>query len=292
MTIPLRHRETLVIGLILVLFGIGLTWQSWPDHQFHLWVLDVGQGDAILIQTPQDEQILIDGGPDDRVLLEMARHMPFWDHRIEHVILSHNHADHLAGLLEVARRYEIGEVWLSGAVHTTPEFTSWLEIIRDRQIPIRVVRAGDQATWGGVDLTVLHPLTDQTKILPKNQHDATIITKLTYHDFSVLLTGDIEEEHERDLLAAHCPTGPTDCPNLQSTILKVPHHGSKSGLLPDFLAAVRPKAAIISCGQGNPYGHPHPSILQRLSAAAIPTFRTDTEGTIRVDADGQVTPDT
>jgi competence protein ComEC len=250
--------------------------------------LDVGQGDAIFVTTPSGEQILVDGGPSDQVLVELGNHMPFWDRSLDLVILSHPHADHLTGLIEVARRYRIGALWLSGAVHTTPEFLSWLETIRDRDIPVETVLAGTEKTLGEVQLEVLYPPTDQTGIRPANQHEATVVVRLEHGAQTVLLTGDLESGEEKTLVETYCPDLHRPCPKLQADFLKVPHHGSKSGLEPDFLAAVAPKAAAISSGFKNPYGHPHVSILERLKSLNILTYRTDLNGTIELRADGSV----
>ncbi len=273
--------------LKLIVYGSVFIWILWlveraePDAGFHLWILDVGQGDAILVQTPGGQQILIDGGPGDRVLPELAKHMPFWDRTIEQVILTHNHADHLSGLIEVGRRYTFKNVWLSGAIHTTPEYLSWLELLRDRQIPTSIVWAGSQTKIDAVDLKVIFPLTDQTGLRPANQHAATVVTRLTYQDLSVLLTGDLEEDHEATLVEALCPDR-LNCPNLAAQVLKVPHHGSQTGLLPAFLQAVNPEIAVISCGRNNPYGHPTQTILTRLGQANIDIYRTDQDGTVAI----------
>ena len=266
---------------ILISSGLFSLWQARPDGRFHLWVFDVGQGDAIFIQTPDRHQILLDGGPDDRVLVELGKHMPFWDRSIDLVILSHPHTDHLTGLIDVARRYQIGQVWMSGALHTTPEFASWLAVLADRHISNLPVWAGKTIDLDTAHLEVIYPLSDQTAVRPTNQHDATVVVKLTTaDDHAALLTGDLETEQEAKIVAADCPDQVRPCAKLHANLLKVPHHGSKTGLEPDFLAAIAPQDAIISCGQRNPYGHPHALTLERLVAAHIPIWRTDTEGTI------------
>lgn len=272
----------LLVGLLLFVAF------EWPDHQFHLWVLDVGQGDAILIQTPGDQQILVDGGPGDAVIPAISARMPFWDRTIERIILTHPHADHLTGLVEVLRRYQVGEIWVSGAAHTTPEYRAWAELIAARGIPTRIVHAGDRLAIDGVGIAVLFPFDDFFDQVPKQQHDATLVTKVSYGELDVLLTGDIDEEHEETMLLTHCASQPDPCPALAAEILKVPHHGSRTGILPAFLAAVGPTSAIISSGAGNRYGHPHPSILEKLTIADVDTYRTDTHRTVEVRADGSV----
>ncbi len=287
--------QSFLLSVLVWLVGLGiLAWTQWPDGQFHLWMLDVGQGDALLIQTPHAQQILIDGGPTDQVLPQLGRHMPFWDRRIEMIILSHDHADHLAGLLPILERYQVDRVWMSGAIHTTPEYLHWVTLLRDKHISTDIVWAGKETTVDGVGLQVLFPLSDKTGIRPPNQHDATVVVRVDVADARILLTGDLEVAHERALLDAYCEgsPSPTACPELAANILKVPHHGSKSGSTADFLAAIRPSYALISAGARNSYGHPAPLTLQRLAAAQAKIFRTDQNGAVRVDiAPLRVTPE-
>lgn len=266
--------------VVFLLVMVALILRDLPDGRFHAWVLDVGQGDAILIQTPGGDQILIDGGPSNQVIPALSARMPFWDRTIERVVLSHPHADHLDGLIDVATRYRIGEVWQSGATHTTADYTSWQNVLAERQIPTRAVKAGDILEWGGLTFEVLFPLDNALGQAPKDQHDATVVIRALIEGRSLLLTGDIDEDYERAILAAWCPDR---CEHLDSDILKVPHHGSRTGLLPDFLEKISPEVAIVSVGEKNLYGHPHTSILERLTQAGIRTLRTDRDGTVEVD---------
>lgn len=285
-----RFHRMLIASLLGVIWLSALVVHDWPDGQFHVWLLDIGQGDAILVQEASGAQILIDGGPGDQIIPALSARMPFWDRTIERVVLSHPHADHLDGLVEVAKRYTIGEVWVSGAEHTTPDYQAWEELLRARDIPVRFVGAGQRVTRGDLRFEFLHPIDGQIGQVPAEQHDATVVARLVMPQGSILLTGDIDEGHERDILDAWCPPPVvTPCPALQSTVLKVPHHGSRSGLLPEFLTAVAPQAAIISVGEGNAYGHPHPTILERLAAQGIAIYRTDHDQTIELRVrDGQL----
>lgn len=291
---PVRANYLLVLGFLLVSFG-WLTWQTWPDRRFHLWVLDVGQGNAELIVTPKNQQILYDGGPDDAILAELGRHMPFWDRKIEYVIISHFHADHITGLIEIMRRYEIGELWLSGASYTTHEYKELMQLVSARTIPTRIVTAGEQETIDNVTLSILHPFETMAGATPVDPHDANIVVQVTIQDRSVLLTGDLDEQHEEAILASFCPLPfPEPCPPLASDVLLVPHHGSGSGLQPEFLRAVDPRSAIISAGARNRFGHPHPTILDRLTELGIEIWRTDHNGTLGIELVGSdlvVTPD-
>lgn len=275
--------QLLFLTLILVGYLAWLIWQSWPDSQFRFWVLDVGQGNAELIVTPDNHQILYDGGPDDTILLELGRRMPFWDRTIEYVIISHFHADHITGLIEVLRRYQVGEIWISGATYTTDQYHELMELIRDQAIPMRIVAAGDSLAIDGLDLTILYPLVPVADTNPSDPHDATLVVKVTALGHTFLLTGDLDERHEEELIKYWCELpGPVACPALASDFLMVPHHGSQFGLDTQFLEAVQPTSAAIPVGRRNRFGHPHSLILERLIAAGVEFWRTDQDGSIDV----------
>lgn len=236
-----------------------------------LSIFDVGQGDAILVTTPHRQHILIDGGPDGTVLTRLGTAMRFHEHTIDLMIVSHNHADHITGLNRVLTRYDVKNVWLSGAIHTTNEYVELVKNLRDKHIPTRVVWAGADEALDGVRLHVVFPLASQEGARPDDQHDATVVVRACYVTCA-LLTGDLNEGHERAMVDSAA--------ELAAAVLKVPHHGSATGLLPVFLARVNPQFAVISVGAGNSFGHPAPSILARLKEANVATFRTDQNGTV------------
>lgn len=251
-----------------------------PTPELSLYIFDVGQGDSILLQK-QNEQVLIDGGPSAKILEHLSRVLPFGDKTIELAILSHNHADHLIGLNDVLRNYEVGEIWWSGAVHDTKEYQEWRDLLETKKLNQKVVWRGEKKELPiGTQLTVVAPATDQEGKMPKNQHESTVVIKLVYSQFSALLTGDIEEPIEEEMVKEV----PSD---LEAQVLKVPHHGSNNGLLPAFLRAVNPEVAIISAGRQNQYGHPHQSTLKKLAEAGVKTYRTDKDGTIKIETNGQ-----
>lgn len=253
------------------------------SNALDVYFLNVGQGDAIYGRTPTGEDFLIDGGPNNKVLSELGKVMSFWDREIDLVIATHNHSDHIGGLDDVLEKYEVKEIWISGSIHTTQTYFKFLEAAKKEKengAALEVVKAGDQISLGDATFRVLFPLKSQEGSQPSDQHDATLVTKLSYGDIDYLLTGDINEGHEQEILNSSFDI-------LNSEILKVPHHGSATGLRDQFLDAVNPEIAVIQVGAKNRFGHPSDPILGKLEDRAITTYRTDQNGRIKISSDGK-----
>lgn len=268
-----------VLSLIAFLSSSYAPQASEVDHKLVVTFLDIGQGDGILITTPNRQHILIDGGPDSSVLTQLGAVLPFTERTIDLAIASHNHADHITGLNAVLERYDVQKMWISGAIHTTNSYLEMLQLIKEKQIPAELAWRGKSLDIDGVRLEVLYPLENKEGQRPNDQHDATIVVRLSYGSTDFLLTGDIDDSHEAAMLAAGVP--------VEAEVLKVPHHGSASGLTPEFLVAVDPEYAVIQVGADNRFGHPTSVVLNRLSAAGVPVFRNDQHGTIQAVSDGQ-----
>ncbi|MBI4023193.1 MBL fold metallo-hydrolase [Candidatus Berkelbacteria bacterium] len=241
-------------------------------------VLDVGQGDAILVDTPSGEHLLVDGGPDDSVLVGLSRFLAP-PPTLTLVVATHNDADHIGGLPAVLETYPVTEVWITGAIHTTETFERWLRAIPGSGARTTVVQAGHEATFGEARLRVLHPFEDFTGVRPDENHQTTIVLKLTYGATSFLLTGDLGFEQEA-LMIERAPE------LLGATVLKVTHHGSQYGTSERFLEYVHPELAVVSVGADNRYDHPTPELLERLSAVGLDPYRTDKNGTVTFRSDG------
>ena len=267
-----------VVGtLFLVSLVIWAAAFSVPDGQLHVRFLNVGQGDAILITLPGGKQILIDGGPSPQALLsELGRAMPFWDHRLELLVLSHPDQDHLIGLLSLFEKYDIEQV-IDCATHDRSELSlQWQKELRDRATPIQKACAGMTIDLSdGAHMDVLHPNSDELSSAAGDSNNTSTVLRLVYGQVSFLFTGDLEQEGEHFLLQKDV--------HLDSTLLKVSHHGANEATTEAFVQAVSPQVAIISVGS-NRFGHPAPQTLQRLSS--VPVLRTDRVGTIDIQTDG------
>ena len=246
---------------------------------FRVTFFDVGQGDAIFVEVPNGNQILIDGGPSDRVAAKLGEHMPFWDRSIDLLILTHPHTDHLNGLLEVLKRYDVGMVMEAGVRYSTPEYGEWRDLLKKKNVQVMVAQRGQRVHISpSADFDILAPFENSENTSPKNVHDAMVVSKLRYSSTTVLFTGDAEETLEYKLLMSGA--------DLAADILKVGNHGSKTSTANAFVRMAAPKIAVISAGKNNRYGHPHQQTLDTLEKFGVKIFRTDRDGDIEFTSDG------
>ena len=265
----------LAVVLFVALFGIFYKPQATGD--LRVYFLDVGQGDASYIKTPSGQDILIDGGEGSKVLSELGKVMDFGDQEIDLVILTHPHADHLTGLVEVIKRYKVDEVWETGVEYSSATYDYWQKEISLQKIPNKFVKAGDTKELGEVKILILYPLSPLENQRIDNLNNASIINRLDYKKFSVLYLGDAEREAQLKIAKEM----------KLATVLKVGHHGSRNGTTSEILEVVRPALAVISVGKDNTYGHPHTEALNLLKEYAVRIFRTDQNGTVEVSSDGE-----
>ncbi len=264
--------------LVVVAILVSVAAATTPDNNLHVSFLDVGQGDAILIQTPSGQDILIDGGPSPQpVTLELGKKMSFWDRTIDLVILTHPHADHLGGLIAVLERYEVSQVLYPDLDSDSPLYDEWQHLIEEKDIKYTIAQAGQRIDLGaGVIIEVLNPqqphLTDTQSDIDNNG----VVVRLTMGDVSFLLTADIMWVAEFELI--------THSATLNSTVLKVAHHGSDTSTSADFLAAVNSQLAVISSADTASN-----EVIKRLEAelGSENIYLTYERGTVEFTTDGK-----
>lgn len=240
---------------------------------------DIGQGDAIFIETPKRQQILIDGGPGSAILEKLAKEIPFWDRTIDLVILTHPEKDHLIGLLEVLKRYKVENILWTGIQRDTAEFREWQKEIAKEQAQIKIAQAGQKIIASGTVFKIIYPSENLADKEYKNSNNTSIVGRLVFNENSFLFTGDIEQSAEKELLDS--------AEDLDSDVLKVSHHGSKTSSSKDFIGKVSPLVAVISLAKDNSYGHPYQSVLDILNSYGIRILRTDQNGDIKIISDGK-----
>lgn len=283
-------------SLILILL-LG-TLLSLPDRRLHLVFCDAGQGDAILVSYGRT-QVLIDGGPDNKVSNCLSKHLPFWDRQIEMVVLTHADEDHFVGLIDVFKRYNVRYFVADSLINSKISFWQFYQLVLEEKASFYSPKAGEKIKIGNLEFLVLWPkerlgnsqiwrkenlsyLSEKRPLpdsilakatFPDELNDTSIVLQLSFGQSQALLTGDITEKVESQL----------DLGKVE--VLKVAHHGSKFSTSEEFLSKIKPKLAIISVGE-NRFGHPAQETLERLSKAGIKVLRTDQEGNIEIVSNG------
>ena len=268
------------IALICMACLVFVVWwlvTSLPANRFEIWFFDVGQGDSIYIHTPGDRRILVDGGPSNKVLYELDRRIPVWDRRIDVIIATHLHADHISGLVEVLKRYEVGTVVVNPSDFTNAIVEALMAEIKGQSVLVKSMKAGDRIVLGTVDLKAIWP---ESGYQNEDINTSAIELLVTHDGHKCLLTSDVEfgnDFGERLAFAA----GDID-------ILKVPHQGSKGAVTDSTLEVLKPEFAVIMVGE-NKYGHPAKETVSMLEKYRSGIYRTDTSGSIGfVDTNGKL----
>ncbi|MFH1475365.1 MAG: ComEC/Rec2 family competence protein [Chloroflexota bacterium] len=249
-----------------------------PDGRVHVVVLDVGQGDAILVTGPTGGRMLVDGGPDaDRLLVALDARLPPWDRRIDIVVLTHPHEDHVAGLPLVLERYRVGRVVEPGMPGRSPGYEALAAILAATGVTSGRLAAGDRFAFDGIGFAVLWPDARRVPTEASDDgsevNDASIVLLGSFEGRRFLLAGDAEAEVEAELVSRGLPT---------VDLLKVGHHGSRTSTSEAMVAATRPRVAAVSVGARNDYGHPSHEVIERLENAGAVVVRTDRVRTIDV----------
>jgi competence protein ComEC len=289
---PRKHpgRRVRVVAAVLVsatlVVTVSTVLAARPVNQVQVSVLDVGQGDAILLEASGGQRMLVDGGPDpDLLVRRLDERLPLWDRRIDLVVLTHPHEDHSGGLAGLAPRYRVGRIAETGLASDGAGVRE-LRAMADRLGISRVrMTQGDTFSLGAARVDVLWPPLDdvlaEDAATNRSVNDTSIVLGVSMGHQRALLTGDLEDDRDAELLAAMPIDGrPWD-------LLKVAHHGSATATSGRLLEAIRPRLAAISVGLDNDYGHPAPALLERLDEIGAQVWRTDQQGTLSVALDGQ-----
>lgn len=279
------------------------------DNRLRVIFFDIGEADSIFIETADKKQILIDGGEEDgQALKKLSQNMEKGDRYIDLIISTHPHADHLGGLIDVLRKYQAGQVWLTGIAYGSKTYLDFLNLLKEKNISSRIVYSCGQrkssADYTVLDinnleelnkthcldelkinsktnLKILHPLKNLKDQHIENINNSSIVVKLNYGQSSFMFMGDAEMPSEERILktfAIH---------DLRADVIKIAHQGSSDASSKKFLEAVGPKYAVILTGADNSYGHPSLRIIRRLERLNIKILRTDKDGDIKFTSDGQ-----
>ncbi|HEX8026532.1 MAG TPA: ComEC/Rec2 family competence protein, partial [Candidatus Limnocylindrales bacterium] len=279
-----RVNRLAVAALAGATLALAIAVVERPPGMTTVTVLDVGQGDGILVESADGQRLLVDGGPDQAGLVRtLDERLPPWDRRIDILVLSHPHEDHVAGLALLLDRYRVRRVYEPGMIGPGPGYRAWTDVLGRRGIAHGTLSTGDRFDLADIGFRVLWPDPGRVPLHPADGgtaiNNVSIVLLGTVGTHRFLLAGDVEQAVDPELLARGLP---------RVDLLKVAHHGSKTASTEPFLETVHPRVAVVSAGLGNPYGHPAPATISRLQAIAKQTYRTDLDGTVQVRFDGDV----
>lgn len=280
-------RKNPAIIILAIFFGLNTialiaVYDLSQPRFLQVTFFDVGQGDAIFIETPKRHQILIDGGPDSGILEKLAKEMPFWDNTLDLMILTHPEKDHVSGLIEVLKRYKVENILWTGVIRDTSEYKAWLEAVRNEKAEVKIARSGQRILWESNSpdfIDILYPLENLAGREFKDSNNTSVVARLVFGEQSFLFTGDAHKSVERELAEKEV--------SIDSDVLKVGHHGSKTSSSQEFIEKVSPEIAVISAAKNNSYGHPHQEVLDILKKYGIKILRTDESGDIKIFSDGR-----
>ncbi len=277
---PIRRFVLAWYSLIGITF-VAILYLSSPlafDRGLRVYFFDIGQGDATLIRTADHRNILIDGGPDNTILYRLGPVLPWYDRTIDAVVLTHPHADHLVGLIEVLRRYTVKNIIITEAVSDSAYAQAWMAHVQKEGSRILVVSKPEVLQFGTETFfTILFPDGVKNILTEKELNNTSIVGRLTYGTTDVLFTGDYENEESlvgRD--------------GLNAEVIKVGHHGSHNATSDAFAREVGAQYAVMSMGENNRYRHPHTEALAIWQSVGATIFRTDCNGTVTFFSDGKI----
>ena len=269
------------LALCLLVFTTWVLYLSFKQNTGELTVavLDVGQGDAIFIESPTGTQLLVDGGPPRKVIGKLSKLMSPLDRRIDAIVITNPDQDHIGGFTDILKKYKVDQVFEPGTANDSTTYKNLQLEIENKNIQNILAKSGMRLDiGGGAYIDILFPDRD---VSDWSTNDGSIVARLTYGETSVMLTGDSTAKTEEFLLKG------VSASVVDSDILKVGHHGSRTSTTEEFVKAVSPEYALISLGSDNKYGHPHKDTLQTLAELGVKVFRTDLDGSIIMKSNGE-----
>ncbi|MEK7588515.1 MAG: ComEC/Rec2 family competence protein [Patescibacteria group bacterium] len=273
-------KHGLVLMVLVLIFCNSIIFYidfKYSNRKLTFVMMNVGQGDALFIESPTGTQIIVDGGPGKNILKELPKFMPFWDRSIDAVVITNPDKDHISGFTDILKLYKVDTVFEPGTMNDSSTYKNLEKEIKNQDIPNILAKKGMIIDiGGGAYLEVLFPDRD---VSMREVNDGSIVMRLIYGETSIMLTGDATLKTEKIILNNEKEN------SLQSDILKVGHHGSRTSSSYEFVKEVKPKYAVISDGVNNSYGHPHPETLRTLNELGVEILRTDELGTIIFSCD-------
>ncbi len=269
------HLRLILTGvLIVVLGGVFFAQEAQKEGRVQAVFCDVGQGDGFVIFGGGGGQIVFDSGLGSKMIDCLGRYMPFWDRKIEIMVITHPQKDHMEGQIEILERYKVGHVLWTGALGSGGLFEDWEKLVREEEAQLYPVARGDRIEFGDVNFEILWPtksFMDLWKLAAGSDlNETSIVARMNYGNICAYLTGDVPVEKLEDVIDKNCQ------------ILKVAHHGSKSGTSDVALYKMQPKIAVIQVGQSNSYGHPKREVIESLNKFGVKILRNDIQGDVLI----------
>ena len=276
MFIALLVAVVIIIGAVINFYSGGKAFPEREPGKLYMYSIDVGQADSTLILLPDGENLLIDAGnrEDAALLLDFISDRGV--EKLDYVIATHPHEDHIGSMSEIIENFEIGTFYMPDAVNVTSCYEDMIDSLINENVKVEIAERGLKVKEGECDIEIISPLVKEYEEL----NHVSAVTKITFKDTSFLIMGDAEKINENEMLE-------NNKKGLESTVLRVGHHGSNTSSSKKFLQAVNPEIAVISVGEGNDYGHPHEEVVKRIEKLEIPYLRTDESGTILIMSDGE-----
>ena len=271
-----KNKIFLTLAVIFAGFGVLLILSFQNFGKFRLVACDVGQGDGMLLVSPSGKQIVVDGGPGTKIVDCLSQNMPFWDRTVELVVATHAQKDHMEGLLEVMARYKVKMIAETKVNNGSELYREWEKAVKEEEAKVYIAKKGDRLKIDRLTLDILWPdaqkLNSWQMTSPSDLNESAIVLRTNYGQFCVYLTADIPKETLQGLVDKKCQ------------ILKISHHGSKTGTNTEIINEVSPRLAIIQVGK-NSYGHPTKEVIDLLTSKAVKILRNDTNGIIKITSD-------